>query len=242
MYARSQRENLFTSKRRDVPSKANLDPRRAALEEHLDDFTKALDKYRRAVKSRGQIVERLDHLAVRVGLSASLIDIFLAQRLAKLRAKKPDYENPSDRLMRRFGQEAKEAEAGLHETCKKMHSDIIRLSPNVTETKATLDLFDGYTRSPVAKSEDVIELVEKVLQMATLGREGNERLKLIKRVQKLAKEGLDHVKICTGLDLDNTPLPSGCRWKGSTWIEAKKLTPNKAVDEWLSKAIRSRPG
>jgi hypothetical protein len=162
MDARSQRGNLFTSERRDVPSKANLDPRWAALREHLDGFTKALDKHRRAVKSRNRIVERLDHLAVRVGLSASLIDIFLAQRLAKLRAKKPDYESPSDRLMRRFGQEAKEAEAGLHGTCKKMHSDIIRFSPNVTETKATLDLFDGYTRRPVAKSKDIVELVEKV--------------------------------------------------------------------------------
>jgi len=45
-------------------------------------------------------------------------------------------------------------------------------------------------------------------------------------------ERFDHIKICTRLDLDNTPLPSGCRWKGSTWIEAKKLTPNKAVDVW----------
>jgi len=167
-----------------VPSKVNLDRRWAALVEHLDDFTKALDKYRRAVKSRVRIIERLDHLAVRVGLSASLIDIFLAQRLAKLRTKKADYESPSERLMTRFGQEAKQAEAGLYETCKKMHSHIVRLSPNVTEMKATLDLFDAYTRSPVDKSEDIIELVEKFLQITTLGIGGNERLRLIKRVQK----------------------------------------------------------
>jgi len=29
--------------------------------------------------------------------------------------------------MTRFGQEAKQAEAGLYETCKKMHSHIVRL-------------------------------------------------------------------------------------------------------------------